>query len=80
MSLQGVQTAPCMPAEPTLSLQNLDLDQPTSLSDILGLSPRNSPIDENHPGFKEVKTLQVSKRKVFENLISKSKASKYLTL
>ena len=61
MSLQGVQTAPCMSAEPTLSLQNLDLDQPTSLSDILGLSPRNSPIDENHPGFKEVKTLQVSK-------------------
>ena len=61
MSLQGVQIAPCMAAEPTLSLQNLDLDQPTSLSDILGLSPRNSPIDENHPGFKEVKTLQVSK-------------------
>ena len=60
MSLQGVQIAPCMAAEPTLSLQNLDLDQPTSLSDILGLSPRNSPIDENHPGFKEVKTLQVS--------------------
>lgn len=58
MSLQGVQIAPCMAAEPTLSLQNLDLDQPTSLSDILGLSPRNSPIDENHPGFKEVKTLQ----------------------
>jgi len=40
--------------ESTLSLQNLDLDQATSLSEILGLSPTDSPTEENHP----VKTLQ----------------------
>ena len=42
--------------ESTLSLQNLDLEQATSLSEILGLSPTDSPTEENHP----VKTLQVS--------------------
>ena len=40
----------------TLSLNNLDLDQATSLSEILGLSPTHSPSsEENHT----VKTLQV---------------------
>lgn len=40
----------------TLSLQNLDVEQATSLSDLLGLSPVKNDTRNN---FNSVKTLQV---------------------
>ena len=43
----------------TLSLQNLDLDKATSLSDLLGLSPVKSRSEKDN--LSSVKTLQVNK-------------------